>query len=370
MSRHQLVYVREQQDAADEGATVPEGVELHEGSRRGRQAFQALLASPGAHLPLSQRVLSRSVVAGLLRLAGVRSGVLDEVDLWLWPHCFRPVPNLGRHVVISHDMIHRRLPEHFSRGAHRCRARSEAMLNDARLILTPSRASADDLIHAYPALEPRVRPFNAAPPQALPEADPELVRQVRQEYGQLPILLFVGVDWPHKNHGLLIEVARLLRSRGIEARMVFAGNRRGNAIAKQIEAAGVGDLVRDERQVSVQRLAALYAAASVFLFPSRCEGFGLPLVEAMQLRLPIIAAESPCISEVLGGAGLLMGPDDHQGWADALTQLIQEPATREAWAAKAWDRRTVYTWDRTWSSLDAIFDEAIMSDTVGVVSQA
>lgn len=368
LSRHQLVYLRERDDRS--ASTVPSAVELHEGSTLGRQAFQAMLAAPWADIPLSQRLLSRALIAGLLKLSGIRSGVLDEVDLWLWPHCFRPVPNLGGHVAISHDMIHRRLPELFGRGAHRCRARSEGMLAHTRLVLTPSLSSASDLISVYPELEPRIRPFNAAPPQSMPDADPALVEAIRREYGNVPILLYVAVDWPHKNHRLLIDVAKRLRRQNTPAKIVLAGNRRGDAIRRLIHQAGVSDIVIDEKHVSVERLAALYRAASVFLFPSRCEGFGLPLVEAMQMRLPIVAAESPCIQEVLGGAGQLIGPDDVEAWVDTLTQLIRDPQSHAAWAVKAWDRRTSYTWDRTWSSLDAIFDEAAMTDSMPAISQA
>lgn len=358
LSRHSLVYVRQRYPPGETGRAMPDNVRVVYGSPLGRIAFQALLASPLASPLLRGRRSATAVTHALLRLGGITASQVADVDGWLWPHCFRPLPNLPNHMVISHDMIHHRFPEYFGRGALRSRSVAESMLDSARLILCPSQASADDLCRAYPSLADRVRPFSAAPPQELETPAPHVVEDVRRAYDGLPILLFVGVDWAHKNHKVLIDAAVLMRERGTPFRMVFAGNRRGDDIARSIRAAGVQEVVIDEAAVTAHRLAALYAAARVFLFPSRCEGFGLPLVEAMRASLPIVAANSACVAEVMAGCGTLLSADDPQAWCDTLTHLLDDPARLAAFADTSAARGATYTWQRTWASLDAIFDEA------------
>ncbi|MEO1237172.1 MAG: glycosyltransferase family 1 protein [Planctomycetota bacterium] len=361
LSRHRIVYTREAEPGGGEPFDTADNVRIVTGPRWLRQAIQLSVAVPGASRWWGSRRFSAAAMGLIWRLSRADLDAVRGVDVWLWPHCFRPVPNLGGHMVVSHDMIHRALPELFSAGARRCRAASEAMLTDARRVVCPSKASADDLTEAYPALASRVRTFSAAPPQALPTIDEAEVEAVRTDYGGHPILLFVGVDWPHKNHGLLVEVARRMRGAGRSFRVVFAGHRRGGQVGEMVAAAGVGDVVTDEGQVSIDRLAALYAAATALVFPSRREGFGLPLVEAMQAELPIVAARSACVEEVLGGAGELLDGDDAEAWARTLGALLDDPARRHALAARGAERRDHYTWARTWASLDAIFDEVVES---------
>ena len=77
-------------------------------------------------------------------------------------------------------------------------------------------------------------------------------------------------------------------------------------------------------------LRALYAGAEVFAFPSRHEGFGLPVLEAMVQGTPVVCGDIPALAEVTGGAARLVAPDDVDGWAHALLELLTDAALRPA----------------------------------------
>lgn len=360
-SRHEFLYVTQRRRGS---VAWPDNVEVLTCSAMARIATQCMLNVPRVGVLLG----SQAAAAGLLGLAGQLSPrVFRDVDAWLWPHCFMPVPRLGRTVVICHDLIHRRHPEYFSRRDRARRKQAERSLGRCAAILCPSATTAEDLVEAYPALSGRVHLFAEAPCQTV------AVEQCRQEqaqleatYGEMPLFLFVGVDWPHKNHRLLIEAAAALRRRTARPfKVVFAGHRRTGAVGAAIREMGMQEMVIDAGTVSRPMLGALYRRAIAFVFPSRSEGFGIPLVEAMQYGLPIIASECPCIPEVCGGGAILLPPDAPELWAEQMLRVMSEPEHRAELAGLASRRASEFTWQRTWREVDNAFAAALADGSRG-----
>jgi len=124
----------------------------------------------------------------------------------------------------------------------------------------------------------------------------------RKHLGDKKLLLFVAVDWPHENHQILIAAAKLLlHTKALPFELIFTGHRRTGLLSRLIQESGVGHVVKDLGTQTTSTVAAHYAALTIVLFPSKCEGFGIPLVEAMQYGKPIRAGTHKCIQEV-GGA--------------------------------------------------------------------
>lgn len=92
---------------------------------------------------------------------------------------------------------------------------------------------------------------------------------------------------------------------------------------------------------------ALLATASVFAFPSRYEGFGLPPLEAMAAATPVVASNAASLPEVLGNAGLLVSPDDVSAWSRALTEILVDPDLSAQLSLAARHRAATFTWPRT-----------------------
>jgi len=91
---------------------------------------------------------------------------------------------------------------------------------------------------------------------------------------------------------------------------------------------GLDRLVRMPGYVTAEQLGVLYEEASMLAFPSRFEGFGIPVVEAMSAGCPVVVADATALPALVGDAGLLVSPDDVGAWADAMAGLLENPDAR------------------------------------------
>jgi alpha-1,3-rhamnosyl/mannosyltransferase len=98
--------------------------------------------------------------------------------------------------------------------------------------------------------------------------------------------------------------------------------------------------------VSMEELACLYRMATILVFPSLYEGFGLPLAEAMATGLPIVASDCSSIPEVVGDAGLLVEPDNLNGFRDGIQALLLDDDLRAEYSRKGRERAKHFTWER------------------------
>ncbi len=103
--------------------------------------------------------------------------------------------------------------------------------------------------------------------------------------------------------------------------------------------------VRTLGRVDDADLGALLRAATVLIMPSRAEGFGLPVAEAMAAGLPVIASDIPVLAEVAGGAAVLVAPDDPAAWAAAITALLDDSGRRAQLATAGLVRAEAFDWD-------------------------
>jgi len=149
-------------------------------------------------------------------------------------------------------------------------------------------------------------------------------------------ILFPANFWQHKNHDALLQALRLLeRERILPIDLVLTGHAVPNGYPVDAKAAeyGIAARVHNLGYVSTQELAYLYRHARMLVFPSRFEGFGIPLVEAMASGCPIAAADTTSIPEVTGPAALLFDPASPREIADAVARLWQDETLRQELSA-------------------------------------
>lgn len=165
--------------------------------------------------------------------------------------------------------------------------------------------------------------------------------------------LYVGTLEPRKNLPALIEAWRLVKRRHA-IRLILAGRRREDGpVIQPEEGLEVLGMVEEER------LAGLYSGALACVYPSLYEGFGLPVLEAMQCGAAVLASRDPAIVELAQGAAELIEASDVRAWAAAMTKAITSPGWVADLRHRAAERARDFSWERTARATREVYKEAL-----------
>lgn len=192
----------------------------------------------------------------------------------------------------------------------------------------------------------------AADPAFAPERwRPAELPRVMRKYGLEPdgYLLFPANTWPHKNHLRAFEALALLRDRhGRRETLVLTGAAKdAHADLQQALARlGLEQQVRSLGYCPVEDLPALYRGARALFYPSLYEGFGIPVVEAMACRCPVVCSSATSLPEIVGEAGLLVDPLAPGEMAAALARLLGDPVLLEELRELGARRAADFSWRR------------------------
>lgn len=256
-------------------------------------------------------------------------------------------------VVTVHDLAFLAAPEHFSaRGNRFFRAGLELTRRHARLVLVPSRQTMAECVEA--GIEEdrlRVVPWGVAPStvSAAEVADVRARYRLARDY-----VLWCGTLEPRKNlPGLLAAFARIERQRP-ELDLVLVGPPGwGDAVGSGVRPSA--ERVHTLGRVPEADLAALYAGAAVFCYPSLREGFGLPVLEAMAAGAPVVTSSGTPMADLIGGGGFAVPATDVGALAQALLAVL---GARDGFASAARSRADQYTWQATAQATQRAYDEA------------
>lgn len=176
------------------------------------------------------------------------------------------------------------------------------------------------------------------------------------------VLAVAGAD-PTKNIDTLIKAfARLPASLKERHTLVLAGDiRRRPELGELIKELGIGLQTVIAGVVSDDQLIELYQHAAVFVFPSRYEGFGLPVLEAMACGCPVVSSNASSLPEVVGAAGLLRDPSDVDGFAEDITSLLSDASRRDQLRDYGLTRAAQFSWERTARELVALYGKVASS---------
>jgi glycosyltransferase involved in cell wall biosynthesis len=221
----------------------------------------------------------------------------------------------------------------------------------ADLVLCPSDSIRNEVIERFGLEERKVRTaWNAVSrlPELTVEMQEELSSQFRKRLGlQKPFILFVGTLERRKNVTTLIEAfGRVAGSADMQLVMV---GRPGYGSA-EIEAA-IKRQTNPDRYiitgfVSDEELAMLYTLAELFAYPSRYEGFGIPLVEAMSFGLPVVASRISASEEVAADAALYYDdPLDAGALGDRILELLGSPTLKTEMGSRGRQRAEIFRWE-------------------------
>jgi glycosyltransferase involved in cell wall biosynthesis len=177
-----------------------------------------------------------------------------------------------------------------------------------------------------------------------------------------PVVALVGRIDPHKGQDDYVRAAPLVRAAHPDALLLLVGSTAKDDVAAPIRdliaAEGAGDVVRFTGYVD--DMPGLYAAIDVLAAPSRSEGFGLMLVEAMAAGVPIVASAVDAIPEVVGdGPALLVPPSDPAALATAINRVLADRDAAHAMAAAGRERAGAFSWERSAETLATVYDEVL-----------
>lgn len=238
------------------------------------------------------------------------------------------------------------LEKDWQRDATRVRRRTPCLLGLglATMIITHSEAVRRQAIEHF-----RLQPSRVV---VAPLAAPSHFRPVDVPPPARPYFLFVGTLEPRKNIGLLLEAWRLVRRRHA-VDLVLVGRCRQDFAPPEPE-----DGLRWLGEVPDEALPKLYSAAVACLYPSLYEGFGLPVLEAMQCGAAVIASRDPAVQEVAGQAALLLDPRDVRAWSQAMSLALERPDWVAKWRECGLKRAQQFSWERTARLTRQIYVEA------------
>ena len=176
-----------------------------------------------------------------------------------------------------------------------------------------------------------------------------------------PTILFVGRLAPHKRQDLVIAAFARYRRSAPGARLVLVGSPATDEFEAELHAQAdrlAPGAVKFEREISRERLASHYAEAHLFLCLSEHEGFCIPLLEAFHSGVPVIARDAGAVAEVLGDAGVLLGPDDTLATvAELLPIVLGDPELRAELSARGRRRLEHYDAGRATELMRAALEE-------------
>lgn len=244
----------------------------------------------------------------------------QRVDVLLNPGFTAPLATRIPCVTVFHDLQHVRHPEHFRRFDHPFwRLLLWQAAKKSTHLIAVSEATRRDLLAHYQLCSDAV----SVVPHGV---EPEFFSLVRQRDDDRPYILCVSTLHPHKNLDRLVRVFARLQSRHPQLRLVLAGMRGFYAeqIEKQIVDSGVAGSVEVTGWISRERIHDLYRRATVFVYPSTFEGFGMPVLEALGAGLPVACSDIPPLHEAAGEAALYFHPERDDAMLTALEQLLSD----------------------------------------------
>jgi glycosyltransferase involved in cell wall biosynthesis len=269
-------------------------------------------------------------------------------------------PVIGRRAILLtvHDLQYLQFPQYFSRARREYLTRCmPGSVRRATLVGVPSEFVRGTVIDAFGLDSDRVTVIPHGVPRLERPGD-AAIAAVRTRYGVSgDYVVYPAITHPHKGHTTLVELLAATATpahslSGLGLVVVGAKGSAENTFRAAVDAAGVSARVVRTGRIPAAHRDALVAGARALIFPSEYEGFGAPLVEAMDLGVPVVASDHPAVVEVCGGAAVVVATRSGDAWAEAVVTALQRA---DELVAAGHARREAFTLERSGVALVAAY---------------
>lgn len=283
----------------------------------------------------------------LWRISGIKSQLQDDR-----PAIFHGLSNelpIGiehlkeiKSIVTIHDLIFLRYPDFYSyidRNIYTYKFRRACQM--ANSIIAVSECTKRDIIHYFDIPAEKIKViYQGCDESFLHPSDAGLKEEARKQYA-LPekYLLYVGSIESRKN---LLLIAKALTKASCALPLVAIGKHTpyADTVLQYARENGLSDRLRMLHNVSFRYFPAIYQMASLFIYPSFFEGFGIPILEALNSRIPVIGATGSCLEEAGGENSIYINPEDEQELANAIDRVMGNPTLQQEMIEKGIDYAT------------------------------
>ncbi len=262
------------------------------------------------------------------------------------------LPTKGNKIVTVYDLFFMDFPSFVQAEVRKNFTKKiEHSLHRADGILVISQFVKDQIINRFFLNEDKIKVvYLGVDPDFFNKPSAAQTEYVKNKYG-LPskFILFVGAIEPRKNLVRLIEALGVIHEKSVDIPLVIAGKKGmdSHSLIQKIEEIKLQPQVLFLNYLPEGELKALYRLASCLVIPSLCEGFGLPLVEAMASECPLVISNAPALPEIAMDAALYFHPDDAEEMASQILFVLENDDKRRNLIEKGTQRARDFSWTQT-----------------------
>jgi glycosyltransferase involved in cell wall biosynthesis len=248
----------------------------------------------------------------------------------------------GKQIITVHDLLPILFPERYREQYYFFKYFLKRFINFVDFVITVSHRSKEDIVEFFKIEEGRVRVFYQGYNEEVfkPVEDKDRILKIKGRFGLFDYILVVGAQYSHKNVEVVMKAIKYLEP----LQLVITGTREPyeSILLKTATELGLSDRVKILKYVPQEDLVYLYAGAIALAFPSKYEGFGIPVLEAMAVGTPVIGTYA--VKEAGGDAIIYADPDDFESWVSAINKVLKG---REDLVRKGFERVKNFSWDKT-----------------------
>ena len=311
--------------------------------------------SPAARHPLIWKWLYNFKIPVLLKKI--------KADVFVGTNGFCSLNTSVPQVLVIHDLGFIHYPQ-FYKSSHVkfYKGYTASYIKKARCIATVSKFSANDILQHYKLNPEKVHVVYNGIRQTFQSSSPKTKSETKELYTQgKEYFLYAGAIHPRKNLINLLKAFSIFKKRlKSNMKLVLAGRLawKNEEFQQLVKTYKYKEDVIITGYVSEEKLVNLMGACYAFVYPSVFEGFGIPVIEAMQMKVPVLTSSTSAMEEISNASAMYFNPEDYNDIADKLMMIYKDEDQRNILIEKGTETATSYSWEKTANLLWACILEA------------